>query len=127
MTIRLDLTGLKKTKWYDYGIRFAFGGTITVITGILSQKFGPAVGGLFLAFPAILPASATLVEKHNSKNKAEADTIGAAMGSIGLVCFAVSVWALAEHIQPWLVLLIATLVWLVVSVCVWLIIKKIVR
>jgi hypothetical protein len=30
---------------------------------------GPRVGGLFLAFPAIFPASATLVEKHEKQKK----------------------------------------------------------
>jgi hypothetical protein len=30
--------------------------------GLLAKKFGSTVGGLFLAFPAIFPASATLIE-----------------------------------------------------------------
>jgi hypothetical protein len=36
---------------------------MTAIPGWIASKYGPVVGGLFLAFPAIFPASATLVEK----------------------------------------------------------------
>jgi hypothetical protein len=62
MKISLDLSALGKTKWYEYALRFAFGGSITVAAGLVAKKWGPGVGGLFLAFPAIFPASATLVE-----------------------------------------------------------------
>ena len=68
MKISLDLSALGKTKWYEYALRFAFGGAITVAAGLIANKWGPGVGGLFLAFPAIFPASATLVEKHEKKN-----------------------------------------------------------
>jgi hypothetical protein len=58
------------------------------------------VGGLFLAFPAIFPASATLVEKHEAENKkrrglsgmvrgreaAALDAAGAAMYRADRVC-----------------------------------------
>jgi hypothetical protein len=76
------------------------GGSVTVIAGLLAKEFGPVLGGLFLAFPAIFPASATLIEKHETEKKQKAgimnsmrdrqaagvDACGAAMGSIGLVC-----------------------------------------
>ena len=67
MKISLDLSALGKTKWYEYALRFAFGGSITVAAGLVAKKWGPGVGGLFLAFPAIFPASATLVKKHEKK------------------------------------------------------------
>jgi hypothetical protein len=83
--------------------RFVLGGLITLATG---KQFGPVVGGLFLAFPAIFPASATLVEKHERERKRQAgipetnrgrlsaalDARGAAMGAIALAAFAVLVW-----------------------------------
>ena len=72
MTVKFDLSALAATKWYEYGIRFCFGGAITVIAGLLAKEFGPVFGGLFLAFPAIFPASATLVEKHEKEKKREA-------------------------------------------------------
>jgi len=58
MTIRIDLSGLRRTKWHDYAIRFLFGGLITGAAGLIAQRWGPGIGGLFLAFPAIFPASA---------------------------------------------------------------------
>jgi hypothetical protein len=64
MRVRIEPGALHQTKWFEYAIRFVIGGAITVITGILAKSYGPVVGGLFLAFPAILPASATLISKH---------------------------------------------------------------
>ncbi len=60
---------LKETKWHEYAIRFLFGGIVTVATGWVSKEFGPAVGGLFLAFPAIFPASVTLVAEHRKRKE----------------------------------------------------------
>jgi hypothetical protein len=62
MLIKTDWSVLRKTKWNDYAVRFVLGGSITVIAGLIARKFGLGVGGLFLAFPAIFPASATLAE-----------------------------------------------------------------
>jgi hypothetical protein len=64
MIIQLNLSALRKTRWYEYAIRFVLGGAMTVIAGLIAARFGSVVGGLFLAFPAIFPASATLIEKH---------------------------------------------------------------
>ena len=44
----------KKTKWHEFALSFAFGGAIRV-AGLIANKWGPGVGGLFLAFPAIFP------------------------------------------------------------------------
>src|SRR3954464_581709 len=106
MRIRIDLSSLRQTKWHDYAVRFLFGGLITAVAGIIAKKFGPGIGGLFLAFPAIFPASATLIEKHEREKKeslglsgaargrsaASLDAAGSSMGSIGLFVFAFVVW-----------------------------------
>jgi hypothetical protein len=131
--IKIDLGTLKETKWYEFAIRFALGGVITVLAGLIAKKFGPAVGGLFLAFPAIFPASATLVEDHEEKKKqqkgmhgaergrdaAALDAAGAAMGSVGLMLFALVVWQMLEERSVWLTLSLALLVWFVSSCAVW--------
>jgi hypothetical protein len=52
-------------------LRFALGGPTAVVAGIIADMYGPAVGGLFLAFPAFFCASATLIEKHERKRKQE--------------------------------------------------------
>ena len=131
--ISIDLSGLKRTKWYEFAIRFVVGGLITALVGVIAKKFGPSVGGLFLAFPSIFPAAATLVESHEEKKKAREgldgeirgrqaaalDAAGAAMGSVGLIAFAVVVWqALLGH-NAGIVLASATLVWLAVSALLW--------
>jgi len=70
MQIRFDPSALRQTKWHEYAVRFLLGGLITAVAGVIAKKFGPSLGGLFLAFPAIFPASATLIEKHE-KQKTE--------------------------------------------------------
>jgi hypothetical protein len=97
--IDFDPSAITETKWYQYAVRFVFGGLVTLLAGLIAKRFGPVVGGLFLAFPAIFPASATLIEKHEREKKerkglrgaqrasaaVSVDAAGAAMGSIGLV------------------------------------------
>jgi hypothetical protein len=133
MRIQVDLSTLGLTKWHDYAVRFLFGGLITAVAGIIAKKFGPGIGGLFLAFPAIFPASATLIEKHEKEKKhslglagasrgrsaTSIDAAGSAMGSIGLFVFAFVVWQFMPRDRTWIVLGGATLLWLGVSVAVW--------
>jgi hypothetical protein len=104
--IEIDLSGVRQTTWRQYMVRFLVGGAITLLVGILGTKFGPGIGGLFLAFPAIFPASATLIEQHELERKRRAgvngvirsrevagvDAAGAAMGSLGLLAFALTVY-----------------------------------
>lgn len=139
MKVKASLSALKQTKWYEYATRFLIGGAITVFAGLVAKKFGPTVGGLFLAFPAIFPASATLIEKHEKQRKERAgmhaghrgqdaaalDAAGAAMGSIGLIAFAILVWFSLPRFPTWAVLAGSALAWLVVSVCVWIVCERI--
>ena len=76
MSVQLELAELRKTRWYEFAIRFLFGGAITVVAGLIAKHYGPVFGGLFLAFPAIFPASATLVETHEKRKKREAGISG---------------------------------------------------
>ena len=133
MRVSLDFSAFGRTRWYEYAVRFVFGGAITVVSGLLAKHYGPAFGGLFMAFPAIFPASATLVEKHEKEKKQRAgifhtnrgrqaaalDAAGAAMGTIGLAVFAFIVWKLLPIWHPAVVLLCATGGWLVTSFVLW--------
>src|SRR5580698_6336849 len=133
MTIKIDPAGLKDTKWHEYLLRFVAGGVITVIAGVTARKWGPGIGGLFLAFPAIFPASATLIEKHEKERKERAgilqtvrgrqaaalDARGAAMGSVGLAGFAFAVWKLAPIWNGPTTLFAALVVWLALSILIW--------
>ena len=67
MRVRLKLLGIKETKWHEYLVRFVVGGLITVTAGLIAEVYGPVIGGLFLAFPSIFPASITLVQSHAEK------------------------------------------------------------
>lgn len=139
MRIGLNFAALRTTKWYEYAIRFLFGGLITVIAGLVAQRWGPRVGGLLLAFPAIFPASATLVEKHERRKKRRAglngakrgrnaaglDAAGAAIGSIGLMAFAATTWRLLPAYPAAAVLASATMLWVVASGVLWRIRKAI--
>jgi Protein of unknown function (DUF3147) len=131
--VKIDPSGLAQTRWHEYAVRFVCGGLITAGAGIIAKECGPGVGGLFLAFPAIFPASATLIEKHQKEKKQEhglhgsergrkaaaVDAAGSAMGSIGLFVFALLVWQFAPAHRAWLVLTLATLVWFAVSLVIW--------
>jgi hypothetical protein len=133
LNISVNLSALRQAKWYQFALRFLFGGAICVLAGIVANKYGPAVGGLFMAFPAIFPASATLLENEQKEKKERAglhgtirgrrvagvDAAGAAMGSIGMIVFAAIVWGLLpKHPAP-AVLIGATTAWFGVSVFVW--------
>jgi hypothetical protein len=134
MRVHFEILALKKTKWYEYALRFLLGGTITVVTGLLASRYGPVLGGLFLAFPAIFPASATLVEKHEREKKRRAgiaktmrgreaaalDARGAAIGSIGLIGFAFTAWRLVPIWNGAFALLAALVVWMTLSILIWL-------
>ena len=133
MKVQINPSALAETTWHEYAVRFLFGGLITAITGIIAKEFGPVIGGLFLAFPAIFPASATLVEKHEKEKKQQKglngakraadavslDAAGAAIGSVGLAIFAILVWLGIPNHPAWLVLSIATAAWLALSMLVW--------
>lgn len=142
MGIQLKLSALKQTKWYEYAIRFIFGGLVTVAAGLITKQYGPVVGGLFLAFPSIFPASVTLVQSHKKKEEerkgqdeeeskeqgihaAGMTSEGAAVGSTGLFAFALINLLLAKSLPPWLVLALALAVWFGTAFVFWLVVEKI--
>lgn len=51
MLVKMSPSALKRTQWYEYGIRFVLGGLATVLAGALGARFGASVGGLFSRFP----------------------------------------------------------------------------
>lgn len=133
MIVKLSFESIRETKWSEYATRFVFGGVVTMLAGLIADKFGPAIGGLFLAFPAIFPASASLIEKHEREKKgnqhgrraAGVDAAGAAMGCIGLMAFATAAWKLLSRLMLWEILALATCVWIVSSVMLWIVRKRI--
>jgi hypothetical protein len=133
MRIQVDLASLRRIQWHEFLTRFLLGGAITLVTGLIAEHFGPVVGGLFLAFPAIFPAGATLVEKHERDKKRRAgiastnrgrlaaalDARGAAMGSIALAAFALLVWKRLPFHNAALILVAAMGLWLGLAILIW--------
>jgi uncharacterized membrane protein (GlpM family) len=131
--IKIDTSGLTQSHWYQYLVRFVFGGAVTALAGIVAKQFGPVIGGLFLAFPAIFPATATLIESLEKekikrigangslrgRTAAGIDAVGSSLGSIGLIVFAIAVWRIIPKSSLGIVLASATIAWFVVSVSLW--------
>jgi Protein of unknown function (DUF3147) len=125
---------------YEYVIRVVLGGATTVVAGLIADHWGPSVGGLFLAFPAILCASATLVEAHERREKRERhveghqrgtdaaglETAGAVLGSLALALFALAVWLLAPHLGA-TSLAVAAFIWLLAAITFWRLRRKVRR
>jgi hypothetical protein len=111
--------GLAKTKAWEYVTRFVFGGIVTACAGLVTHAWGPAVGGLFLGFPAILPASLTLVKQHDGRDQAIDDARGGVVGSVALAFFALLVWKFARLVPMPIVLGIAGSTWLAVGIGLW--------
>jgi Protein of unknown function (DUF3147) len=131
--IEVDLSALKETKPREYAVRFLFGGLCTVSAGLIAKHFGPGVGGLFLAFPAIFPAGASLIESHEKRRKAQInsdgtnrgrvaaslDSAGASVGCIGLLGFAFVLWKGLHTHSGAVTVSTAGIAWLLLSYALW--------
>jgi hypothetical protein len=132
MVVRVKWSAFKQSSWYECVLRFVLGGLATTLAGGVANVFGPEAGGLFLAFPAIFCASATLIEKHERERKQELglsgyrrgtdaaalDAAGAGLGSIGLAAFGLGVWLLAPNLA-FGSLALGAVGWLLASVLLW--------
>jgi len=112
--VGLDWAKLSKASPPELLIRFVFGGGIALVAAISGSLFGPRFGGLFLAFPAVLPATVTLIEKKEGTTNAWADASGGVLGAIGLAAFAFTALQLLRA-DPVVALALALLAWLLVS------------
>jgi hypothetical protein len=131
--IRFNWSTLKQSRWYEFVVRFALGGLATSFAGLVANVYGPAVGGLFLAFPAIFCAGATMIETHERRRKrakgmqgnrrgrqaAALDAAGTVYGSAGLVAFALIVSVFSGTLPFSLVLILASASWAAISIILW--------
>jgi hypothetical protein len=99
--VRASPGELRSLSARELGIRFAFAGA--------------RIGGLFLAFPAILLASLTLMARKDGLAPARDNARGAAFGTLGLIAFALVAVGLLPIWHPAAALVAATLAWAVVS------------
>lgn len=132
MLIQFDPSAFRRTPWSEYALRFVVGGLITAGAGVIARRYGPGVGGLFLAFPAIFPAAATLIEKRQKKKErygmegsrrggeaVSLEAAGAARGCIALAGFALAAWLFLPDHRPTVALGVATFAWIVLSGAMW--------
>lgn len=131
--IEVRLAALKESKPHEYIVRFVFGGLCTALAGVVAKKFGPVIGGCFLAFPAIFPAGASLIESNVKRKKREIgadgtnrgrmaaalDSSGATLGCVALATFAVVTWRSLDEMKAALGLCLASLAWLIVACGLW--------
>ena len=103
-------------------IRFAFGALVSIAAGVVTLVWNAKAGGMFLAFPAILPATLTLIEKEQSKREAQKDDEGAVLGSVAMLAFAATAtWALTA-LPAGLALAAASAAWLSVALLLYIIV-----
>lgn len=109
--VRMTPGDLTEPRPKDWLIRFAFGAGVSAIAAIVAKIFGPQIGGLFLAFPAILLASLTLVAKDDGPKQARSEARGATLGALGLIAFAVVGTVTMHHWPAWAALVAASAAW----------------
>jgi hypothetical protein len=138
MIVDINLASLKSTRPHEYAIRFFFGGLVTATAGLIAMRYGPVIGGLFLGFPAIFPASATLIENHEKQAKRKAghdgtnrgriaagiDATGTFLGALALLVFAFILHRFLPSHNPTLTLAAASLAWFLLSISLWLLVKR---
>lgn len=106
---------LRKVRPKELLTRFAFGAGASVLAAIVTLVAGYKVGGIFLAFPAILLASLTLITKESGPQEAGETARGGVLGSLALVAFAATVWQGLRFLPVLVVLPLALGAWLLVA------------
>lgn len=102
---------VRRVGFRELGYRFIAGAVTSIAAGAITLAFGSRVGGIFLAFPAILAASLTLIEQEEDSVEAREDARGAVMGGLALALFAVIAALTLGKLSAPIALLLATIGW----------------
>jgi uncharacterized protein DUF3147 len=94
------------------GYRFIAGALTSIAAGAITLAFGARVGGILLAFPAILAASLTLIEEQEDSAEAREDARGAIVGGLALAVFATVVAITVRSLGGATSLVLAGAAWL---------------
>ena len=113
--VGFDWAKATRVKPTEMSVRFGFGALVALVAAGVGSLAGPKAGGLFLAFPAILPASLTLIEKKEGLSKAWSDASGGALGAIAMAAFALVAIRLLTW-SPLVALVFAMVAWAAVSI-----------
>jgi hypothetical protein len=98
--------------WRDIAVRFVFGALTSALAGTVSVLAGAKWAGPFLALPAILAASLTLIADEESRKRAREDARGAVLGALALAVFALIGAVAFTHVPGGWVLALAAVAWL---------------
>ena len=107
---------LSEIRVRDLAVRFIAGAITSILAGVVTLTLGARVGGLLLAFPAILAASLTLIEEDDSAPEAREDARGAVVGGLALAAFAAVAAVALPGLSGCVALLLATAAWVLVAV-----------
>lgn len=115
--IKVDPRRVRGAGWSALAVRFAFGAVMGLVAGVVTVVAGAVAGGIFLASPATLLASLTLVAREEGLHSARDEAAGATCGAMGLVAFGLLT---AAGLGAWgwsapLTLAVATVAWAVVA------------
>ncbi len=47
MRIEFEFSALRRTRWYEYAMRFFFGGAVTVEAGLIAKRYAPSSAAYF--------------------------------------------------------------------------------
>jgi hypothetical protein len=111
----IELKKVRKVRRRDVGYRFIAGALTSIAAGGLTLGLGARVGGIMLAFPAILAASLTLIEEQEDSAEAREDARGAVVGGCGMAAFAVVAAITFRHVPGGLAIAAAAGAWLAVA------------
>jgi hypothetical protein len=109
--VGIDVHALREVSIKELAIRFAFGAGVSLVAAAVGQLAGSFAGGMMLAFPAILPATVTLLERSDGREEAVRDVQEAVLGALGLSVFALVLVATLPHEHGRLALPLAVAAW----------------
>ena len=112
---RFQLKKIAQVRPRQLLVRFVAGALTSVGAGLVTLAFGARAGGIFLAFPAILAASLTLIEREEGSRKAREDARGATVGGVALASFAAVAALTLGQVNSAAGLALATLGWVLVA------------
>ena len=107
----LELGKVRELRARELGYRFVAGAVTSIAAGAATLAFGPRVGGIMLAFPAILAASLTLIAEQEDSAEAREDARGALIGGVALGLFAVVAALTLVRFSNAIALLLAAFTW----------------
>lgn len=111
-----ELEQIREVGFREMAIRFLAGALTSIAAGGVTLAFGSRVGGILLAFPAILAASLTLIAQEDDCAEAREDSRGAVVGGFALGVFAAVAAVTLGKLDPAIALALATVGWFTAAI-----------